>query len=110
MTSLSLDDGYAIGQSEFLGRGWEGPSSTSKLSVKCLSSLTPQDDFPPLPPPLVTVTRTIPMSRTCKTVRPCSTSNTCKPVRPCSMSTTCKPVHPASMSAHTVTCSYVSSY
>ena len=43
------EDEYAIGQSECLGRGWDGPTSKIPSSTHTPPTL---DDFPPLPPPL----------------------------------------------------------
>ena len=55
-----LNDEYAIGQSEYLGRGWDGLSHQQSLpqvpSSTPSHSLPYDDDFPPLPPLLPSVT------------------------------------------------------
>ena len=105
--NLSLDDGYAIGQSECLGRGWDGPSTSTPpkppCSVQCSSSVyvSPSsllcDDFPPLPPPLLAVSR----------LRPCLPTRTITRSNVPRNTNVSKPVRSCDVSNHTSKCDYV---
>ena len=61
--SFSMTDDSAIGQSECLGRGWDG-SPNQQLPFSILpyppSHRQPCEDFPPLPPPLPFVSHYVP--------------------------------------------------
>ena len=46
--SLTLDDGYAIGQSEYLGSGWDGPTAPFSSPIINHSSSLSSSEFPPL--------------------------------------------------------------
>ena len=118
---IPQNDVYAIGQSEFIGRGWDGSTSNplkSPCSSQCLSSVyvppstlpvsisANYEEFPPLPPPLlpsfihlpsINNICSVPKTHTLNPhprISPCSI-NVCKPVRPCPVnvsSNVCKSV------------------
>ena len=83
---------FAIGESECLGRGWEGPKSVppppcplrpSSVYLSPLPTLPSFDHFPPLPPPLIPPPHIYPSFVT----RPSYVSHdVCKPVCPSPMS------------------------